>query len=79
MTPERADPGFIQAARRAGGAISGLKQTAAMLKLRRCTMRENLLPAEKFPDIELVNENDELTKISSLMRGFPMAVVFSRG
>jgi hypothetical protein len=42
-------------------------------------MRENLQPGEKFPDIELVNENDELTKVSSLMRGFPTAVVFSRG
>ncbi len=52
---------------------------AAMPKLRRCTMRENLRPGEKFPDIELVNENDELTKVSSLMRGFPTAVVFSRG
>jgi hypothetical protein len=52
---------------------------AAMLKLRRCTVRKNLRPGEKFPDIELVNENDELTKLSSLMRGFPTAVVFSRG
>ena len=42
-------------------------------------MRENLRPGEKFPDIELVNENDELTKVSSLMRGYPTAVVFSRG
>ena len=50
-----------------------------MLKLWRCTVRENLRPGEKFPDIELVNENDELTKLSSLMRGFPTAVVFSRG
>ena len=42
-------------------------------------MRENLRPGEKFPDIELVNEDDKLTKVSSLMRGFPTAVVFSRG
>jgi len=42
-------------------------------------MRDNLRPGEKFPDIELVNQNGELTKISSLMRGFPTAVVFSRG
>jgi hypothetical protein len=55
------------------------KQRAAMLKLRRCTVRKNLRPGEKFPDIELVNENDEPTKLSSLMRGFPTAVVFSRG
>jgi len=50
-----------------------------MLNLRRWTMRENLRPGEKFPDIELVNENDEPTKLSGLMRGFPTAVVFSRG
>ena len=50
-----------------------------MWNLRRWIMRENLLPGEKFSDIELVNENDELTKLSSLMRGFPTAVVFSRG
>jgi len=42
-------------------------------------MRENLRPGEKFPDIELVNENREPTMLSSLMRGFPTAVVFSRG
>jgi peroxiredoxin len=42
-------------------------------------MRQNLRPGEKFPDIELVNENDELTKLSSLMLGFPTALVFSRG
>jgi len=42
-------------------------------------MRQDLRPGEKFPDIDLVNENDERTKLSSLMRGFPTAVVFSRG
>jgi hypothetical protein len=42
-------------------------------------MRENLRPGKKFPDIELNNEDGELTKVSSLMRGFPTAVVFSRG
>jgi peroxiredoxin len=42
-------------------------------------MREKLRPGAQFPDIELVNENDELTKLSSLMRGFPTVVVFSRG
>jgi hypothetical protein len=52
---------------------------SGMLNVQRCTMRENLRPGEKFPDIELVKENDELTKLSSLMRGFPTAVVFSRG
>jgi peroxiredoxin len=42
-------------------------------------MRETLRPGEKFPDIELPNQNEELTKLSSLMRGFPIVVVFSRG
>jgi hypothetical protein len=42
-------------------------------------MRENLRPGEMFPDIELVDENGELTNVSNLMRGFPTAVVFSRG
>jgi peroxiredoxin len=42
-------------------------------------MRETLRPGEKFPDIELPNQNGELTKLSGLMRGFPIVVVFSRG
>ena len=42
-------------------------------------MRENLRPGEKFPDIELPSQDGELTKLSSLMGGFPMVVVFSRG
>jgi hypothetical protein len=42
-------------------------------------MRENLRPGEKLPDIELVNQDGEPTRLSRLMRGFPTAVVFSRG
>jgi peroxiredoxin len=42
-------------------------------------MRESLRPGEKFPDFELPNQNEERTKLSSLMRGFPAVVVFSRG
>jgi peroxiredoxin len=42
-------------------------------------MRENLRPGEKFPDIELPNQDENLTRLSSLMRGFPTVVVFSRG
>ncbi len=42
-------------------------------------MRENLRPGEKFPDIELPNQDEKLTRLSSLMRGFPTVVVFSRG
>jgi peroxiredoxin len=42
-------------------------------------MRPNLKRGEKFPDIELPNQDGERTKLSSLMGGFPTAVVFSRG
>jgi peroxiredoxin len=42
-------------------------------------MRENLRLGEKFPDFALPNQNEELTKLSSLMGGFPTVVVFSRG
>jgi len=42
-------------------------------------MRKNLRIGQQFPDIELANENEALTKLSSLMRGFPTAIVFSRG
>ena len=42
-------------------------------------MRPNLRPGEKFPDFELPNQDGEPTKLSSLMGGFPTAVVFSRG
>ena len=42
-------------------------------------MRENLRPGEKFPDIELPDEDGRPTKLSSLMGGFPTVVVFSRG
>ena len=42
-------------------------------------MRENLRPGEAFPDFELPDEEGQLTKLSSLMRGFPTVVVFSRG
>ena len=39
-------------------------------------MRQNLRPGEKFPDIELPSQDGELTKLSSLMGGFPTGVVF---
>ena len=42
-------------------------------------MKENLRPGEEFPDIELPSHEDEVVKLSSIMRGFPTAVVFSRG
>jgi peroxiredoxin len=42
-------------------------------------MKENLRPGETFPDIELPSHEDEVVKLSSVIRGFPTAVVFSRG
>ena len=42
-------------------------------------MQENLRPGEQFPDIELPSDGGKLTKLSSLMAGFPTVVVFSRG
>jgi hypothetical protein len=45
----------------------------------RHAMRENLWPGEPFPDIELPNQDEEATKLSRLMGGFPTIVVFSRG
>lgn len=42
-------------------------------------MRQNLRPGEKFPDIELPNQDEEWTKVSSLMGGFPTVMAFSRG
>jgi cytochrome oxidase Cu insertion factor (SCO1/SenC/PrrC family) len=58
------------------------KKAGAVTSLRRkwrWAMRENLRPGEKFPDIELPSEDGKLTKLSSLMGGFPTVVVFSRG
>jgi peroxiredoxin len=42
-------------------------------------MRKNLRAGELFPDIELPNHEAEPTKLSSLVGGFPIVVVFSRG
>jgi peroxiredoxin len=42
-------------------------------------MRETLKPGELFPDIELPNQDEETTKLSRLMAGFPIIVAFSRG
>jgi peroxiredoxin len=42
-------------------------------------MKENLRPRETFPDSELSSHEDEVVKLSSIIRGFPTAVVFSRG
>ena len=42
-------------------------------------MHKDLRQGEIFPDIELPNQDKETVRLSSLMRGFPTAVVFSRG
>jgi peroxiredoxin len=42
-------------------------------------MRDDLRPGNKLPDIELPNQDKEVVKLSSLIRGFPTVVVFSRG
>jgi peroxiredoxin len=42
-------------------------------------MREDLRPGSTFPDIELPNQDNEPVRLSSLMRGFPTIVAFSRG
>jgi peroxiredoxin len=42
-------------------------------------MRKNLRAQEQFPDIELPNHKGEPTKLSRLIGGFPIVVVFSRG
>jgi peroxiredoxin len=42
-------------------------------------MREELRPGNPFPDIELPDQDERIVQLSSLMRGFPTVVVFSRG
>jgi peroxiredoxin len=42
-------------------------------------MRENLRPGERFPDVELPNQDGKATKLSALTAGFPIIVAFSRG
>ena len=42
-------------------------------------MRDDLRPGQMFPDIELPDQDGERRKLSTLMRGFPTALVFSRG
>jgi peroxiredoxin len=50
-----------------------------MMRKWRCVMRADLRPGEKFPDVELPDQDGERRKLSSLMGGFPAVVVFSRG
>jgi len=42
-------------------------------------MRDDLRPGRAFPDIELPDHTGTAVKLSAIMRGFPTAVVFSRG
>jgi hypothetical protein len=45
----------------------------------RAAMRDDLKPGNKFPDIALPNHDKETVTLSSLVRGFPTVLVFSRG
>ncbi len=42
-------------------------------------MRADLKPGNKFPNFELPDHNGEMQKLSQLLRGFPGALIFSRG
>jgi peroxiredoxin len=42
-------------------------------------MRADLRSGNVFPDLELPSAEGQVTKLSSLMGGFPTIVVFSRG
>jgi len=42
-------------------------------------MRDDLRPGSTFPDIELLTPEGDRVRLSTLMRGFPTVVVFSRG
>jgi peroxiredoxin len=42
-------------------------------------MRDDLQPGSRFPDVDLPDQDGDLVKLSSLMRGYPTVVVFSRG
>lgn len=42
-------------------------------------MRDDLRVGNKFPELELPNHDGEVVGLTSLMRGFPTALVFSRG
>lgn len=42
-------------------------------------MRADLNVGRKFPNIELPDQTGTMQKLSQLMRGFPTALVFSRG
>jgi peroxiredoxin len=42
-------------------------------------MRADLIVGNKFPNFELPDQSGTKQKLSQLMRGFPTALVFSRG
>lgn len=42
-------------------------------------MRADLKVSSKFPDFALPDQNGNIQKLSGLLRGFPGALVFSRG
>lgn len=42
-------------------------------------MRDDLKIGNQFPDFELPDHTGETQKLSQLLRGFPGALIFSRG
>ena len=52
---------------------------SCLIEGEKTTMRDDLKPGNTFPDIELPNHDKETVTLSSLVRGFPTVLVFSRG
>lgn len=42
-------------------------------------MRSDLKVGNQFPDVELPDQDGKVQRLSKLLRGFPGALVFSRG
>jgi hypothetical protein len=51
-------------------------ETATRVDLK---MREDLRVGNKFPDLELPDQEGNRRKVSELLRGFPGALIFGRG
>ncbi len=42
-------------------------------------MHSDLEVGKQFPDFELPDQDDDVQKLSKLIRGFPTVLIFSRG
>ena len=42
-------------------------------------MRSDLKTGSQFPDFQLPDQDNQIRQLSQLLRGFPGALVFSRG